>query len=253
MPDGLASWLQQVPGWETADVKALAGGRSNRAFRLTAGNRSAVLKFDQVQRAWPGNSRLDEANVQRVAAASGLAAPVVWCSPECIVTEWLPGRALAARDLREPASLQAVGETLRRVHALPRCEREFAPASWADYYRDCLDTLGRFDRVAKAAYSLLCEARLPGPYVLAHNDLVPANVVVGDEVQFIDWEYASFNSWQFDLATLHVEAGLDAAATKALFYAYSGDAKVPADFTGTVAVYRALVTLWERAQLPVIP
>ncbi len=250
MRDELANWLRRLPGWEGASVEPLAGGRSNRAFRLTAGDRSAALKFDIEPKDWPGNSRADEARVQRSAAVRGRAAPVVWASEEGIVTEWLPGRALAPADFREPAMLARVGRALRDVHALPQCGRSFDLVRWADYYRDCLEGRGRFDAEAEAACRLLSEYRLPGPRVLSHNDLVPANIIAGDEIRFIDWEYACDNSWQFDLATLHVEAALDAAATAALFEAYTGSPKVPAGFAETVVVYRALVTLWELARLP---
>ena len=37
-------------------------------------------------------------------------------------------------------------------------------------------------------------------YCLCHNDLHPENVLFNDQIQFIDWEYASLNLPYFDLA-----------------------------------------------------
>ena len=39
-----------------------------------------------------------------------------------------------------------------------------------------------------------------GKYCLCHNDLHPENVLCSDQIQFIDWEYASLNLPYFDLA-----------------------------------------------------
>ena len=250
MHDDVTGWLRGIPGWESASVEILAGGRSNRTVRLVSGERSAVLKLDAEPRSWPGNSRADEALAQQAAAAAGLAAPVIWHGREGIVTEWLPGRIPAPGDLSDPGLLAAVGRALRRVHALRPSGRRFDLERWAGFYRERLERRGRYDNEAASACRLLERASLPGPLVLAHNDLVPANIVLSDDIRFIDWEYAGDNSWQFDLATLHVEAGLDTAATGILFEAYCGSDRVPSDFAETVAVYRALVSLWECAQLP---
>ncbi len=37
-------------------------------------------------------------------------------------------------------------------------------------------------------------------YCLCHNDLHPENILLNDQIQFIDWEYASLNLPYFDLA-----------------------------------------------------
>jgi Ser/Thr protein kinase RdoA (MazF antagonist) len=250
MHDDVTGWLRRIPGWESATVESLGGGRSNRTVRLIAGERSAVLKLDVEPRSWPGNGRAEEAAVQQAAAAAGLAAPVIWHGREGIMTEWLPGRTPAPRDLSDPGLLVSVGKALRRMHALHHSGRRFDLERWACFYRERLERRGRYDDEAAAACRLLSNATLPSPSVLSHNDLVPANIVASDQIRFIDWEYACSNSWQFDLATLHVEAGLDAAATRVLFDAYCGSDRVGPDFAETVAVYRALVRLWERAELP---
>ena len=39
-----------------------------------------------------------------------------------------------------------------------------------------------------------------GKNCLCHNDLHPENILVGEQIKFIDWEYASLNIPFFDLA-----------------------------------------------------
>ncbi len=248
----VAGWLSHQPDWQGARTAELGGGRSNRAWRLTTSTRSGVLKLDSEPRDWPGNSRDEEAAVQRLAADAGVAAPVYWQSAGGILTGWLEGRALDAAAFQVEALLRDIGSSLRRVHALPRSGRFFDLGRWAEHYRDLLTVAGRFDSTAREACAWLAGTRLPGPDVLSHNDLVPANIVAGDDIRFLDWEYASDNSWLFDLATLHVEGALDADATSALFEGYAGAASMPAAFVEAVTAYRFLAALWEASVLPAV-
>ncbi|MDJ0906983.1 MAG: phosphotransferase [Woeseiaceae bacterium] len=252
MNDRVREWLRRNPEWANARPDELGGGRSHRAWRLTTPHRCAVLKLDAVPRDWPGNSRGREAAVQGRAEEAGLAAPVHWHSTEGILTGWLDGPVLGAAELRDERVLREVGTALRELHAMPPAGRDFDLEVWAAHYRDVLTASGRLDRATRGACDLLDSVSLPGPYVLSHNDLVPANIVAGGGIRFLDWEYAADNSWLFDLATLHVEAALDADATAALFDAYSGNASVPAAFADAVAVYRQLVRLWEACALPAV-
>ena len=248
----IAEWLRRNPEWADARIDELGGGRSHRAWRLTTPCRRGVLKLDAEPRNWPGNSRGREASVQERAARAGLAAPVHWHSAEGILTAWLDGPVLSGAELRDVRVLRDVGAALRELHALPAGGRSFDLAAWAAHYRDVLTASGRFDPAARAACDLLDSVSLPGPCVFSHNDLVPANIVAGDGIRFLDWEYAADNSWLFDLATLQVEAALDADATAALFDGYSGNPSVPAVFGDAVAVYRQLVRLWEACALPAV-
>lgn len=252
MSERVAAWIRAKPEWADARIEELTGGRSHRSWRLTTPRRSGVLKLDAAARNWPGNSRAEEARVQQSAAGAGLAAPVHWHSTTGILTGWIDGRALGATDLRDEQVLRDVGAALRKLHTLPPAGRRFDAGLWAAHYRDLLMAHGRLDQSAREACGLLDSVSLPGPYVLSHNDLVPANIVAGDGIRFLDWEYAANNSWLFDLATLHAEAMLDAEATAVLFESYAGSASVPPQFSDAVAVYRHLVRLWELTALPAV-
>jgi aminoglycoside phosphotransferase (APT) family kinase protein len=252
MSEIVAAWLRANPEWVDARVEELSGGRSHRSWRLTTPQRSGVLKLDAAARDWPGNSRLEEAGLQQAAVAAGLAAPVYWHSTGGILTGWIDGPVLGAFELRDGQMLRDVGAAVRQLHALPPAGRRFDLGLWAAHYRNLLMASGHLDQPAREACALLERVSLPGPYVLAHNDLVPANIVAGNGIQFLDWEYAARNSWLFDLATLHVEAALDAAATAELFGGYAGRAFVPPAFADAVAVYRHLVRLWELSALPAV-
>ena len=252
MNERVAAWLGAHPDWAPARIEELSGGLSHRSWRLTTPDRSGVLKLDAAPRDWPGNSRAEEAGIQQAAARAGLAASVYWHSAQGILTEWIDGPVLGAATLRVEHVLRDVGAALRRLHALPPSQRRFDFGRWAAHYRELLGTSGHLDQAACTACDWLESVSLPGPFVLSHNDLVPANITAGAGIRFLDWEYAANNSWLFDLAAVHVEAALDADATAVLFAGYSDNAQVPGEFADAVVAYRHLVRLWESSALPAV-
>lgn len=242
-----------LPGWSNAAIVPLAGGTGVRAYRLDAGGRSAVLKFDPKLRQPPHNSRAEEADVQGRAAAAGLAPCVLWHSPEGIMTEWVAGAPLAAGDALDEAVLVELARLLRRLHALPATGLRYELPAWADHYRAELEASGRLDDSLARDADVLSVTSLPGPWVTSHNDCVPANVIPGESMRFIDFEYARDNSPLFDLATFIVEGGLSDDARGILTRAYFGAVAVPDDdLERTIEAYRPLVRLWRACRSPAV-
>jgi thiamine kinase-like enzyme len=92
------------------------------------------------------------------------------------------------------------------------------------------DRLHQHSRRIEAAF-----AASPTPAVPCHNDLLPANVLFGDDrVWLLDFEYAGMNDVFFDLGNLSVNCDLPVEADEQLLTAYFG------------AVTRAA---WARLQL----
>jgi len=252
---GPGEWLATLPGWEAARVSRLDGGLSHTAWKLDAGGRAAVLKIDREARSAPANSRAMEAVAQAQAAGADLAASVLWHSSEGILTAWLEGESLSAAMLRDEAVVAAAGHALRRLHALPPAGFDFDLEAWASHYRAELEAAGRFDAPARRHWQRLVAADTTGPRVFSHNDPVPANLVLADSrIRFIDFEYAGDNSPWFDLAALVTEARLDARRQALLLDAYLDGRAPPAGrLVDYVAIYRALVGLWSKLRLPVVP
>lgn len=242
-----------LPGWSAAAIEPLAGGTGARAYRLRAGGRSAVLKFDPKLRRPPYNTRAEEADVQQRAAAAGLAPRVLWHSPESIVTEWLDGEPLVPSAEPDETALVELARLLRSLHGLPPSGRRYELSAWASYYRAELDASGRLnDSLARDAEALAA-ATLPGPWVTSHNDCVPANLIRAESMCLIDFEYARDNSPLFDLTTFIVEAGLSRAARDVLTGAYFGKHGVPDDdIDRAIEAYRPLVRLWKAYRSPAV-
>lgn len=248
----IRNWLESLPGWAGAEVRPLSGGQSNDAFKLTSGSRSAVLKIDAEPKSAPANTRAQEAAAQRAAAEAGLAADVYWFSREGILSGWVDGSSVGNAELHQTL-LDEVGRSLRRLHALPLANRNYDYRAWGTHYRNTLEARGLLDASLESAFERVSTFSPPGERVFSHNDLVPANLVRGDTLLFIDFEYASDNTPLFDLATLIVEAELGDKARGALIDAYfESNAPAPALIDDTIDVYRAMKALWEASRLPVV-
>ena len=253
MTSDIESIVADLPGWSDAAIVPLAGGTGARACRLDAGGRSAVLKLDAKLRRPPYNSRAEEADVQRSAAAAGLAPRVLWHSPEGIMTEWLDGEPFVHGDEPDETTLVGLARLLRSLHSLPPTGRRYELSAWADYYRSELAASGRLSSALARDAEVLAATTLPGPWVTSHNDCVPANLIRSESTHLIDFEYARDNSPLFDLATFIVEAGLPDAARDVLTGAYFGRLRVPDDdLDRTIEAYRPLVRLWRAYRLPAV-
>ncbi len=253
MTGAIESLVAGLPGWSDAGIVPLAGGTGARAYRLDAGGRSAVLKLDAKLRRPPYNSRAEEADVQQRAAALGFAPRVLWHSPEGIMTEWLDGTSLASGDTPGDAVLVELARLLRSLHSLPPTGLRYELAAWANHYRSELEASGRVDDSLARDAGLLAATTLAGPWVTSHNDCVPANVIRGDSMRLIDFEYARDNSPLFDLATFIVEAGLSDAGRDVLTRAYFDGRRVPDDdLDQAIEAYRPLVRLWRACRSPAV-
>jgi len=200
--------------------------RVNRLQRLRDG------RGDLVRREWAppavaaalGIDPAVEVAAQRLAAAHGLAPPVIDFDPQarCMLMPFIDGTPLEADWARLPARREAMREVLVRLRAI-----EAASLPGIDLTeRVCAlhERLARIDAAAGQRWqpqlerSLLDARRLAsastpaaGGGVLVHGDLIPQNVIVrGDgSLCLIDWEYAHQGHGDEDLAGL---AALSATA-----------------------------------------
>jgi hypothetical protein len=204
--------------------------------RVDAGGRSFVLKI-----ARDGEEDADwrrTVEIQRAAALAGLTPRVVHVddSRRAVLTDFVVDRVFPTRYLNpatHEAALAELGQTVRRIHALPvpigaraRDPRDLLTHIWAgllagfrvpDFARDAVEgTLG---------------AVVPpmlGDAVLGHNDLNPSNLVYdGQSLLVLDWSTAALADPFFDLATLAVFLRMDQPTCLGLLAAYeNGERRV---------------------------
>jgi len=240
--------LARIPGWESASIRELSGGLTNRTFLLESGGRRAVLKIDAERRAAPYNPRDEEATLQRTAARAGLANHVLHADETTYLTEYLEGHVWIRADLESDDNLRRLATALRRMHSLPLTGRSFDALSAAQGYRVLIRD--RDPRLARLHVATVESMRRPHQLCFCHNDLVAGNIIDADGLKFLDWEYACDNDPLFDIATVVAHHGLSNRQAHFLLDAYfDGDgARWRRQLARQERLYDALHWLWRAAR-----
>ena len=201
----LAIWFGRV------DPLPLAGGITNQNFAVEDRGRRYVVRVGN-DILVHGVVRANELAASRAAHLAGLSPRVVHAEPGILVLDFIEGRTFTPEDIRNPANLERLVETVRRCHRdIPQHLRGPAVMFWVFHVvRDYAHTLREADsRHVPLLPDLLARAaRLeaavgPIEVVFGHNDLLAANFIDdGNRLWLVDWEYAGFNSPLFDLGGL---------------------------------------------------
>ena len=219
----LACWKGDVA------PEPLGGGITNVNFTVEdAGERYVVRIGEDIP--VHGVYRVNELAAARAAHTAGISPEIVHAEPGALVMRWVDGRTLDSADVRDPARLGRVLDTVLRCHRdVPPHYRGATPIFWVfqvvrDYARTLREDGSRMagrldDLLGRAAH--LESAVGPVEIVFGHNDLLAANFIDdGDRIWLIDWEYAGFNSPLFDLGGLASNNELDAAQERWMMERY---------------------------------
>jgi len=189
-------------------VRRLATGWSNRVFAVRVGDRALIVRLSGPP--GPGIDRRRELQILQAAAAAGLTPAPLHADPDRgeLVLPDLGLPTLTGRHA-EPEQLVAVGTLLKRFHALaPRTAGAFDPLA---------DARLRLERAAAKGLPIPpgidgILAGLPGPggeaRGLAHNDLNPDNLLLGNRAWLLDFELSAPGDVRLDPVTLAETAGL---------------------------------------------
>jgi aminoglycoside phosphotransferase (APT) family kinase protein len=275
-PPGWA--LERVPGLEHGQaprrVAALPGGSVNRVYRVDSGAGCFVLRLDGAAWRRPGVDRGRELLLHRAAAAGGIAPAIVYAAPEqdgLLITQYCEGRVLRPEEFGCAQTLERLGERLYALHRLPApAVAAFDPLAVAQAYVQSIEaqwrtpgderegasgdaSAGAAARAAVLERLAACCATLrtlgqevPG---IVHGDLTAGNLLQGERLWLLDWEYAQAGHPVLDLACVFAYYP-QAAAHRARFAAAAGLA-APAEgelMRAAEFVYRALSWLWHQAR-----
>jgi len=224
--------IRQVPGWARAHltVRPLQGGITNRNYVVTVHGTEYVVRIPGERTELLGIDRANEAVAAARAAELGIGPPVLGKLPGVgtLITELVPGHHVSSDQFVE--RLPDVVGLLHRFHQSGTIDGAFPIHRAVEWHaRDA----GAHGVIAPSSYERLHQvsrrierafAAAPVPPVLCHNDLLPANVLFGeDRVWLLDYEYAGMNDVFFDLANLSVNSEFTAAADEQLLRLYFGD------------------------------
>jgi thiamine kinase-like enzyme len=216
-PVTLLDELEPVLGERRGEPLALDGGITNRNYRVAMGGEDYVLRICGKDTAVLGIDRDAECEATMAAARIGVGPEVVLYRPdlEVLVTRWVEGRPATSDDVRD--AVAGIAAALRGIHGGPPLPTQFDSFALVVEYRDEIRERGGVDPPGfheAAAAAARIQAVLTGPdheVVPCHNDLLPANFLVGaDRIRIVDWEYAGMGDRFFDLGNLAVNNGFEA-------------------------------------------
>jgi len=234
-------------------ITPIAAGLSGAGVhRVDAAGQSFVLKV-----AGENESAIDwrrALHVQRLAAEAGVAPRIVHVdeAARAVLTAFVTDRSFAT-FYRAPATSRAalalLGDTVRRVHAIPP-PADAEPSEpggllrrvWSEFLADFA-----VPPFVQEALQRVLDAETGDrerPRVLSHNDLNPTNLTYdGRTIWVLDWAASGLNDPFYDLATLAMFLRMDDETVRGLFSAYEGRAidAIPARFADVRRLTRVLV------------
>ena len=205
----------------------LSGGITNRNFLVNAPDLAEryVIRMGGTDTHLLGISREAEQAATAAAAAVGVGPEVVaFIRPEgFLVTRFIIGSPISPEQIREPAMLERVADSLRRIHGGPAIPGVFVPLRIVEGYRALAADRGvpipaAYER-AREAGRRIERALLASPIdpLPCHNDLLNANFIDdGARMRIVDWEYAGMGDPFFDLGNFSINHELSPEADEAL-------------------------------------
>jgi thiamine kinase len=260
MPSPPDAILRRVPGLEDArpplHVEALGGGTVNAVYRVDSPRGRFIVRLDGAAWRRPGVDRARELALHRVAAAAGIAPAVIVAAPEdhgLLITEFHDGRLWQAGDYEDAAALRQLGERLCRLHRLkPPSLCAFDPLQvGADYagrvgVQHAAAGAEAMRRLGEAVRSLRRDERAQ---TVVHGDLWEGNLLQGERLWLLDWEYAQLTDPLMDVACVLAYYPRAQLHRRELLAAAGFDVRreLPA-LTARIDIYRMLSWLWRLAR-----
>jgi len=237
----------------TGAVDAVHVSGENRSWYVTVEDTHMVAKTPEIS----GGLTIEPALEYELlvsASEAGIAPRPLGFDPvsgTLFIQRVLGGCAVARHDTHHAHVLERVAEILRRLHSLraPATLRAFDPAGFAAAYYTASSVAALRLRDELEQLSAQLSGLLEGEHV-CHNDLHAGNILVGDRLWLIDFEYAVRAAPIVDIASYAAFNDLDVATALDLARACLGD-DLPFsgnDLIGVIRIQQMLGELWEIAR-----
>ena len=243
----------------TVELETLEGGLTNFNFKAQVRGPSEdvfVIRILGRDAEAVGVNRETEMIATQNAADIGVGPKWVASMPEldAAVIEFLPGTPVTEETLRTEEMLTRVAAMLRTLHAGPELPTILDPFAMIERYRSlAVDNGVELPPDYEWASGLVDQVRSATEFSMTapcHCDLLCANLIDGERLRLVDWEYAGMSDPRGDLADLSAFNGLSAADRQVLVSAYydSPDGRTHASVSVLRIVSRLRAGMWAVAQ-----
>ena len=227
--DRLIAKAMGLPVWAAPrNPQVLKGGITNVNIKLWDGEEAFVVRMGgDIETHMV--KRFNEQACHRASEAVGLSPRIVYADKNILAMAYIDGKTLDAQSVAQPAMLARVAVLLRRLHQNGTLKLR-GPVVMFWVFHVLRDYAARLHESANyrsdLAYFMPKAERLesavgPVDISLAHNDLLPANLIdTSDRLWLIDWDYGGFNTPLFDLASVASNCTLSDELSVQLLEAY---------------------------------
>jgi len=215
------------------DIAPIKHGLTNRSWLVTTAGDRFVVRICDASTEDLQIDRNSEAVVLQLVSHAGIGPDVLRCDPErgLLVTRYV-GATWNARDASSNENIERVARLLHRLHALsvPAGVRTVDLAATVRGYLRTLDERGissglTLPALRDCADETARQLRKGSTACLCHNDVHYLNVVEGDSLRLIDWEYAGVGEPLFDLASLCIYHRYQRSQRERLLSAYAASSE----------------------------
>lgn len=232
--DNISPILSRIPQFDNVrslDVEELAGGITNKNYKITADGECFVLRLGGNETQHLGIDRKNEYECSALAWKVGIAPePIAFLQPEgYILARFISGKAMPSEEIGEEDNIRRVVESMKAYHALEFFPGSFSPFRVAEAY---IKTARSFDvklpekidwYLEKSREIEAAMYREPLQLRPCHNDLLNGNFIDdGTRVRILDWEYAGMGDIFFDLGNFAVQHEFNEDQDQILLQAYYG-------------------------------
>lgn len=249
-----------VPAWQDAGLvttEPMLGGRTNSSYRIQVEGETFVLRVNAINGPSLGLDYEREFEILKHAYRGDVGPEPIYLGLEAgvLVMRFIEGEVLLADDVRKPANIQRIVRSLKKLHALPAPRFKLNLERVVNRYCKTVSEAGlhyaaSLEEIRPKILGRVREwSRGTEQTCLCHNDLFHSNIIDGNGIWFIDWEYAATGDPMFELAALTQYHHFTEHHTDYLLEQYFGEASntLRHRMRRTQAIFDLICILWVLA------
>ena len=221
---------------------------NNRIYKIQTDKQSFILRLDNRFTDIFNIDRKKEIKVLRNASLARIAPEIIYedYSKGILLTLFIEGRTWQTNDFEDQNKIRSLVKLLHSVHSLPLCGASLNPVEIANNYILNLDTNTDSYKFSKVCLSVIKSIGHSENIRCCHNDIHPLNIIQGEDLMLIDWEYAYDNDPMFEIASISSFNNLGKGTELMLLDEYfegSGNYSMR-DYLLQKKLYEAIYWLW---------
>ena len=229
------------------DITLIKSDQISNVYFCVFNGIKAVIKEDKPFTKKIGLNREREAGLLNVISHSCSCPNIIFNDLKAglIIWEYIEGGEAESKLILNKDFLIRLGRKVKNIHITDTTTLiSYNFLDFIEHYKDIIkDNKSREDINNLISKLYNSDTQL----TLCHNDLTKPNILVGDTISFIDWEYASLNDPHYDIATVFQAYNLNANQRDAFLIGYNSAHIDLARVNEFITLTKFTERLWDRA------